>query len=147
MTAIKGTFLCVGVTAEAGVVTLGEGAMRDYYRTMGIIERRCSESRIAGERAAAYRRYFYAGVELAIPAWLQDNMLSVVTNYTGPDKDRMRMLAAMIHEGKNYGIDVDGDGPGPSGPKGGQPALLDPVKPKPKRPGGARAKVPQVAHA
>ena len=145
MNAIKGTYLCVGSNAEAGVKMLTALEMAGFYRTMAIIETRCSEGRKEGERALAYSRYFYAGVELAIPAWEPDAMLSVVANYTGPDRDRMRQFAAMIYEGKNYGIDPDGKGGGDI--RGGQPALIDPVKPKPKKPGGARAKrVPEVAN-
>ena len=143
MNAIYGTFLCFGAKAEPGVVLLSVSRLEYMADKMKIAETRCSD--IAEARARVYAELFYAGVEYAVPAWSRDAMLTVVEHYKGPNALRIRTLAAMIYEGKNYGVNADGDTP--PDPKGGQPALIDPVKPKPKRPGGARAKVPEVANA
>jgi hypothetical protein len=142
MKAIHGTFLCFGANAEPGVVLLSASRMEFLSDRMKIAETRCRD--MIEARAKVYAEFFYAGVEYAIPAWSKDAMLSIVSDYKGPNSLRIRTLAAMIYEGKNYGID---DGSGPADPKGGQPALIDPVKPKPKKPGGARAKIPEVATA
>jgi hypothetical protein len=138
MKAIKGTFLCFGTNAEPGVILMGEYVLELMNDAMKIAETRCRN--VPEARARVYAEYFYPGVEYAIPAWSPDAMLTIVEHYKGPNALRIRTLAAMIYEGKNYGVDPDGRGGGDI--KGGQPALVDPVKPKPKRPGGARAKVP-----
>jgi hypothetical protein len=140
MAQIHGTFLCFGATAEPGVVLLGAYELSTIGESMRIAETRCRNIPEARERV--YAKYFYAGVQYAIPAWVPDAMLSIVEHYAGPNSLRIRTLAAMIYEGKHYGFNGDG----PSDPKGGQPALLDPVKPKPRKPSGAaRIKTPATA--
>jgi hypothetical protein len=140
MTMIKGSYLCVGANAEPGVKLLTADDMAAFYRTMAIIRERVSDARKEGEEAQAYAKYFYAGVEIVIPAWIPDAMLSVVENYTGPHRERARILAALIYQGMTFSND---GGKQSHGPTGGQPALIDPVKPKPRKPsGGARIKTP-----
>jgi hypothetical protein len=144
MKALPGMFLCFGAQAEPGVVLLSEVRLKFLDDKMKVAETRCRD--IAEARAKVYKEFFYAGVEYAIPAWVPDAMLSIVEHYAGPQSHRIRALAARLYEGMNFGVDVDGSDQADL--KGGQPALIDPVKPKPKLPsGGARVKTPVAAAA
>lgn len=132
---IHGAFLCFGANAEPGVVLLGMSEMEFMHAKMAIAETRCKD--VATARANVYAQYFGKGVEYAVPCWSQEAMIAIAQDYKGPHSERIRGLAACIALGKTYGADGNQDGP-----KGGQDAPIDPVKPKPTKPrGGARMKV------
>jgi hypothetical protein len=113
---------------------------------MKIAETRCTD--VDAARANVYKEFFYAGVQWAVPAWSKDAMLALVVDETGGIPLHVRTMAALVHEGKyekvfNGVVLVSAP---PSDPQRGQPALTDPVKPKPRKPpGGARIKTPVAA--
>ncbi len=134
---IRGAFLCFGATVDPRVILLGSAAMAFMGEKMKIAETRCRD--IAESRARVYGEYFGKGVQYAIPCWSQEAMIAIAQGYQGAHSDRIRQIAACIALGKTYGADGS-----PGGPKGGQPARIDTVKPK--RPSGGARVAAQAQH-
>jgi hypothetical protein len=136
---IAGTYLLIGSTIEPQVHMLTAAQDKSLSEGLAI----AAKYERTDARARLYKQTFRVAADYAIPAWSTEAMTAIALNYTGPDAARVKALAARLALGETYGADEPGKGPTSpgKGPKGGQPALLDPVKPKPKRPGGAAAPI------
>ncbi len=124
---LQNCFLVFGISVEPATVLIDDMAYARLLDSERIAAKHGKESL----RHDAYRRAFGLDVQFAFPCWIDAAMTYLATQYKGEHERKVRGLAACVVTGTPYG-----GSEGSSKPEGGQPSLIDPVKPKPRKPNG-----------
>lgn len=126
-----GSFVCFGQTVAPFLVVLTKG-QHDGLRSMQELHIR--RGHWEQKRPDVYASVFGAGVQAALPATSIECMEQIALEYVGPHQVDVRGMCAAIAMGRSVGK----DGAAGSDKPAGEPAPLQPVKPKKPTPSASR---------